>query len=201
MSDKSDKNDNSDNSEISIDPFDPAALRLDASLTTGVKKLLTVVPVRKPNPQDFVRVNPDPAFRLDPAAIIEVREDRGETYLLTPAMANELRGEFSLAAIYTAINRQGVLFLWPVKLPSSDGKILGWHSSAAQAAELAMSRWVRVKSNMSLGAYETFQAPPGVPEPEWPKDISFPEILKIAFRGRYIDALHHPLVQRLQGAA
>jgi len=184
-----------------LNPFDPAALRLDASLTTGVKKLLTVVPVRKPNPQDFVRVNPDPAFRIDPAAIIEVREDRGETYLLTPRMANELRGEYSLAAIYTAINRQGVLFLWPVKLPSSDGKILAWHSSAAQAAELAMRRWVRVKSNMSLGAYETFQAPPGVPEPEWPTDISFPEILKIAFRDRYIDATHHPLVQRLRGAA
>jgi predicted DNA-binding transcriptional regulator AlpA len=38
-------------------PFDPAALRLDQSYadTVAVKKLLTTVPVRKPNRQDFVR--------------------------------------------------------------------------------------------------------------------------------------------------
>jgi hypothetical protein len=47
-------------------PFDPAALRLDQSFAemVGVKKLLTTVPVRKPNRQDFVRVHPDPAYRL-----------------------------------------------------------------------------------------------------------------------------------------
>jgi hypothetical protein len=46
-------------------PFDPAALRLDQSYadTVGVKKLLTTVPVRKPNRQDFVRVHADPAPR------------------------------------------------------------------------------------------------------------------------------------------
>src|SRR6478609_4411349 len=43
------------------DPFDPENLRLDQSFveTSGVKKLLTTVPVRKPNNQDFVRVHPD----------------------------------------------------------------------------------------------------------------------------------------------
>ena len=60
------------------DPFNPAALRLDQSFadTVGVKKLLTTVPVRKPNRQDFVRVDADREFRLTPAAIIEVKEDR-----------------------------------------------------------------------------------------------------------------------------
>jgi hypothetical protein len=60
-------------------PFDNlSALRLDQSYadTVGVKKLLTTVPVRKPNRQDFVRVHPDPEYRLTPAAIIEVKEDR-----------------------------------------------------------------------------------------------------------------------------
>jgi len=65
-------------------PFDNlSALRLDQSYadTVGVKKLLTTVlrlravvqrrgghPVRKPNRQDFVRVHPDPTYRLTPAA-------------------------------------------------------------------------------------------------------------------------------------
>ena len=45
------------------DPFNPTNLRLSQSFveTAGVKKLLTTIPVRKPSPQDFVRVHPDPA--------------------------------------------------------------------------------------------------------------------------------------------
>src|SRR5215813_12145218 len=136
-------------------PFDNlSALRLDQSYadTVGVKKLLTTVPVRKPNRQDFVRVHPDPAYRLTPAAIIEVKEDR-EVYLVTPDMAQELPGEFVPASLFTTINRQGVLQIWPVKLPGPDGKHNDWHRSAAEAAELAMKRWVRISANMSLGAY------------------------------------------------
>ena len=123
------------------DPFDPAALRLDQSYadTVGVKKLLTTVPVRKPNRQDFVRVHPDPAFRLTPAAIIEVKEDR-EVYLVPPGMAQQLPGEFSVATLYLTINRQGVVHLWPVKLPGLDGKHNEWHRSAAEAAERAMKK-------------------------------------------------------------
>src|SRR5450759_5003783 len=84
------------NPEPTPDPFNPAALRLDQSYadTVGVKKLLTTVPVRKPSRQDFVRVNPDPRYRLTPAAIIEVKDDR-EVYLVLPGMAQALPGEFA----------------------------------------------------------------------------------------------------------
>jgi hypothetical protein len=51
-----------------------------------VQKLLKTVPVRKPNKQDFVRINPDPAYRLSPAAIIELKEDR-EVYTSANARA------------------------------------------------------------------------------------------------------------------
>src|SRR5690349_10813826 len=100
-------------------PFDDLmSLRLDQSYadTVGVKKLLTTVPVRKPHRQEFVRVHPDSAYRLTPAAIIEVREDR-ETYLVTPEMAPGLLGEFATATLFLTVNRQGQVQLWPVKLP------------------------------------------------------------------------------------
>ena len=115
------------------------------------------MPVGKPNKQDFVRVHPDPDFRLSPAALIELKDDR-ETYIVTPTMAANLPGEFVPCTLFLAINRQGVLRVWPVKLPGSDGKINPWHHSAAEAAERAMSCWVRLTSNMSLGAYEIFEA-------------------------------------------
>ena len=184
------------------DPFgDLSALRLDQSYaeTAGVKKLLTTVPVRKPNRQDFVRVHPDPAYRLTPAAIIEDKEDR-EIYLVMPHMAQELLGEFNVATLYTAINRQGVLHLWPVKLPGSDGKHNEWHRSAGEAAERAMKKWVRVTSNISLGAYEIREAEVDTPEPDWP-NAPFEEILNVAFRDRIVVRTNHPLVRRLRGAA
>jgi hypothetical protein len=182
-------------------PFDPASLRLDQNFadTIGVEKLLTTVPVRKPNRQDYVRVHPDKAHRLSPAAIIELKEDR-EVYLVKPDMAKELPGEITVAALYTAINRQGVLFVWPVRLPGTDGKHNEWHRSAAEAAELAMSKWVRITANMSLGAYEIFEATGELAEPTWP-DLPFEEILKIGFRNHIVDGPNHPVVQRLRGAA
>jgi hypothetical protein len=90
--------------EEAPDPFDPAALRLDQTFTDGtaVKKLLTTVPVRKPSRQDFVRGHPDPAYRLSPAGIIELKEDR-EVYLVAPTIAPDLVGEMVAATIYTAI--------------------------------------------------------------------------------------------------
>ena len=182
-------------------PFDPASLRLDQSVSenVGVKRMLSTVPVRKPNRQDFVRVHRDPAFQLIPAAIIELKEDR-ETYLVTPAMAAELPGEFAVAAIFTTMNRQNVVSLWPVKLPGPDGKHNEWHRTAAEAAELAKDRWVRVTTNMALGAYEIFEASGDLPEPPW-LDLPFEEILKIAFRDRIVDRPDHPLIKRLRGRA
>src|SRR5690242_4248843 len=43
--------------EAAPDPFDVESLRLNQSFveTVGTKKLLTMVPVKKPNAQDFVR--------------------------------------------------------------------------------------------------------------------------------------------------
>jgi hypothetical protein len=182
----------------SSDPFDLANLRLtqDFVETAGVKRLLTTVPVRKPNPQDFVRTHPDSDYRAA-LAIIELRDDR-EIYLVPPDIARELPGEFVMAMVFTAINRQGVVHLWPVRLPAPDGRIIEWHRSAMEAAQLAMTRWVRVKANMSLGAYDLFEAAASIPDPTWP-ELSFQELLRIGFRERLITGFDHPVIKRLRG--
>src|SRR5215470_19700969 len=95
------------------DPFDLANLRLPQSFAEGnaVKKLLRTVPVRKPNPQDFVRVHSSPAYRGD-FPIIELKDER-EDYLVAGPLVAELVGEFKAKTLFTAVNRQGVVFLWP----------------------------------------------------------------------------------------
>lgn len=184
----------------SLDPFAPENLRLSQSFTetVGVKKLLTTVPVRKPGPQDFVRVHPSPEYREN-FPIIELKDDR-EEYIVTTALVPELTGEFVTKTLYTAINRQGTLFFWPVRLPSADGKDMNWWRSGREAAALAVSDWVRIKPNMSLGAYEIFKAESAMSEPEWP-GLGFWDLIKIAFRDHLIDRIDHPVIKRLRGQA
>ena len=66
-----------------------------------------------------------------------------------------------------------------------------------EAAELARTKWVRVQANMTLGAYEVTYAE-HLPDPEWP-DVPFQELLRIAFKDRYIDSLDHPVLRQLRG--
>jgi hypothetical protein len=49
------------------DPLNVAALRLPPAFeeTAGVRKQLTIVPVRKPHRQEWIRVHPDEAYRGD----------------------------------------------------------------------------------------------------------------------------------------
>jgi hypothetical protein len=182
------------------DPYDLSNLQLSQSFTetSGVKKLLTTVPVRKPNPQDWVRVHPDPAMRGH-FPLIELKDER-EEYVIAGALVPELVGEFVHKTLYTTINRQGVVSLWPVRLPDPDGREMDWNRSAREAAELASTRWVRVKANRSLGAYEIHEAEGIIAEPKWP-ELTFQEIIRIAFRDRLVTSLDHPVIKRLRGVA
>jgi hypothetical protein len=181
------------------DPFDPASLRLGQSFADvgAVQKLLLTVPVRKPGKHEFIRVHKSPEYRVTPIGLIELKEDR-EVYLVAPAMSAALAAEISPCSLVTAITRQGVVFLWPIKLPAPDGRVNRWHQSAAEAAMIAEDHWIRVLANMNLGAYETFQATGVIPEPVWPS-TSFRELLSIGFKDRVVDGPGHPLLSRLLG--
>lgn len=184
------------------DPFDPSKLRLSQGMTAaqGVKKHLTTLPVRKPSKEWFVRCHPDPSYRLE-TYVLELKED-GEIYLVAPELWDQLAGEgtFSPRLLVTSINKQGTLFLWPIRLPSPDGRHDDWSRSAMEATSFASNGWVRIQSNMSLGAYEVFEATGSLGDPEWPKS-PFGDLLRIAFKDKYIDSLDHPVLKRLRGEA
>jgi hypothetical protein len=182
------------------DPFDIASLRLNPSFleTAGVKKLITTVPVRRPGPQDFCRVHPAAEYREN-FAMVDLKDDR-EEYLVHPTILPELTGEVVYKTVFTAVNRPGVVFLWPVRLPAPDDRKTEWPRSAREAAELAMTQWVRMKANMSLGAYEITVAESVIADPVWP-ELSFSDLVQVAFRGRVITTLDHPVIRRLRGLA
>jgi hypothetical protein len=181
------------------DPFDPQHLRIsqDFAETVGVKRELLSVPVARPNRQAFIRVRVGDEWRL-PVATIEVKEDGDQLYLVDPALAEAMPGEVVPKMLLTSITRQGVVFLWPIRLPGEDGTVNPWHDSAFKAAKRAESRWVRVASNKALGAYDVHEATSKLPEPEWP-EASFHDLLRIAFGERLIKTVDHPVLRRLRG--
>jgi hypothetical protein len=164
---------------------------------TVAKKLLLTIPVGKPNKQQFFRTRPGEDYKLN-VAIVELKNER-EVYLVLPSVMPILEeSEFYYATMWLYKTRQGNLGIWPVKLPSPDGRRNDWNLSAAEAAEIATTKWVKLVSNMALGAYEVSEAVGSFPDPEWP-DKPFNELLRIAFKGRVIDNANHLVIQQLRG--
>jgi hypothetical protein len=182
------------------DPFDLDRLRLTQNFaeSLGVKKVMLSLPIRKPDKTWWVRTHPSPKYQMQ-ILILELKEER-EIYLIDPDLRCELASESTVAPrlMVTAVNRQGVPFLWPVRLPGSDGKIDEWNRTAAEGADMATRRWVRIAANMSLGAYDLFTTEAKLPDPVWP-EVSFQDLLRLAFKDRVIDSLEHPVVRRLRG--
>jgi hypothetical protein len=184
------------------DPFDPARLRLsqDFAAGLGVKKALLTVPVRKPSKEWWFQTHPHEAYRMQ-TYVVDLKEDR-EVYLVEPSLWPELAGEstFGPRALFTAMTRQGVLFLWPIRLPGPDGKLDDWNRSALEAAGRASGQWVRMASNMHLGAYDVYETKAQWLAPQWPTE-SLSDLLRVAFKRRLIDQLDHPVLKRLRGEA
>ena len=154
-----------------LDPFDPERFRLtqDFQSLLGVKKALLTVPVRKPSKEWWVQTHPEAAYWME-TMVLELKEDR-EVYLVEPELWPELATEstFVPKALILTINRQQVPFLWPIRLPGADGKLDDWNRSAVEAAKMAQGQWVRVQANMSLGAYDVYEATGDLSAPDWPK--------------------------------
>ena len=177
---------------------DLTALRLDQTYgaIVGIKKLVTTVPVRKPSNQAYVRVHPSAEWRM-PAAILQLKED-GECYFVHPSIAPSLAQEVRAKLLYVYVTRDGNVYVWPINLPSDDGRLDAWSQSAHSAAEMAQSSWVRLAANRGVGAYDIYQASGIVDEPVWP-ELTFKEVLHLAFKDRLITSLDHPIVKRLRG--
>jgi hypothetical protein len=124
-----------------------------------------------------------------------------EIYLVAPPLWPVLSGEstFSWRLLILGVNRQGTAFLWPIRLPGPDGKLDDWSKTAMDAAEQARDRWLRLSADMALGGYRFEVATGKLPDPEWPADHTFQDIIKIAFRNTLISDGNHPVLQHLRG--
>ena len=183
---------------ISSSLTDLQALRLPANYgaSLGVKKLLTTVPVSKPKKPQFFRAHAVDEMTFA-AMFLEQKESR-ESYVVMPQVAQEISELVRPVMLHAAIDRQNNVFLIPVPLPGEAGTRNPWHESLAQAVELAKLKWLRITANMHTGSYDVYEATGVLPEPEWPAH-SIDALVEVAFRGKIISSLDHPVVQSLLG--
>jgi hypothetical protein len=190
----------SDNDKPLIPGFDLDALRLPQNFgeTLGVKRLITRVPVRKPIKTEFFRVRTGEEWRFQ-TMILELKDER-EIFILSPSVWEEIPELLKPAMLHTAIDRRNNIFLIPVPLPGQDGRRNPWHQSLHNAVTTAEDSWVRSIANLKLGGYDLYVAEGNIADPEWP-DVSFNELIEIAFRDRIIDSPKHPVIQQLLGVS
>jgi hypothetical protein len=182
--------------EFNLDQF--RVTDVDQAEYGGGKKLLTTIPVRRPSKESWFRSHPEPSFRF-PARLIELKE-QNEVYLVDRELWSELGSEstFVTKVLVPVMTRQQALLIWPIRLPGADGRIDDWNASALEAADIARGKWIRLSPNKSLGAYEVIAGPDPQAPLAWPEH-SFEALLKIAFKGKIIDTLDHPVIRQLRG--
>jgi len=181
-----------------IDEYDVESLRLDQNFDeiVGARPVLATVAVRKPGPQEWFRVHPDSSWRLQ-TTLLQLKEDR-ENYLVSPDLRAQLWDEIIPIVLYTAVSRQGEPFLWPVRLPKTDGKTDRFIETDLTAAKVAETQWVRRYWVPEIKSHKILAAKNLVDDPVWP-EVGFKELLKIAFKERFIKDLNHPVLKKLRG--
>jgi hypothetical protein len=182
-----------------LDPFHPDNFRLDqAYLKKSVgTEVLTECLVRKGKSQEWFRVHPSPAYRLD-TALVQLQSDKNNLYIIPRPMIKEFQeGEYFEGTLYTAINRQNTQFIYWARHP--DDRDNKWHTSGITTAEHAMQWWTNMKA-VKAGYYHITKSNGDPTDPVWPT-YSLHELLKVAFKNRIIDRPDHPAILVLRDRA
>lgn len=186
--------DSNNPNEINLD-----ALRLPQNYNeiTQVKLQILKVAIRKPTKHEFIRVRPGDDWKCK--VLTYKSGDADVLFVVAPPMLSALQQLTTPTQLHTAINQDGIVFLLPVTLPSSDGKPNSWNDTKAAAVKEAETDWVRIVANQDRRAYDINLPVNPKPDPEWP-DYSFDELLKLAFKGNVIDSIDHPIVKKILGS-
>jgi hypothetical protein len=183
-----------------VDPFSPQNLAIAQNFSeqTQTKRLLTTVRVGRPKKEAWVRTSADPDHWII-GTILELKDQGEETYWVTPNVRDDLIGEPCLKAVrlILTVDRSGNPFFWKIALPDPSGRSQPWVDSMVEAATVAKSKWVRVAWSMATRNNEVTVA--GIQaEPKWPTE-TIGELLNIAFKGRIVSDLNHPVLLQLRG--
>jgi hypothetical protein len=177
-----------------------AAMRLNQTYTdAAVRKVYKLIPIERPKPEAYVRCHPGEGFTQMPVALVEWGKPR-KTYWLTPEMAALVEGKYTEVALFTTIDLQDDIVIWPVKLNKPGRNPSDFNTSALLVAEEAKTRWLSVICGAKNYTGEEPKA--HFPPPNWPELTPDQLFFDIAFPGdRVVRSVNHPVMQSLLGYA
>jgi hypothetical protein len=173
-------------------------IAVDTGGVIGGRKIRSVISVRKPKPNEFVRAHPDPQNYSVPIFLYTDPEDRDTTWYVTQPVVSYFTNGVVCRLITLAVNQTGAAFLWPV--PNDDYKTMRnlFNASHRRAYHEAKSNWVKMFREEGADGY-TIVAPVGnLPPPQWPEE-EFLDLLELGFRGKVIDRADHDIIKGQAG--
>ena len=176
--------------------FSKFALSQNFGSQIKVTQRLTTVPVRKPSKTQWFQIHPE--YKLD-VLLLKYGDSGEDYYLVEPSLAHQVADLAQAFRLVVGVDRQGVVFVWPLRIPDPE-RAMNWHLSALEAASHAEIQWTRMHAHMSLGAYEIHTAEGITDVPKWP-EMLMDGILEIAFKNKIIDRLDHFVLKQLRGEA
>ena len=190
---------------VSSDPSENGTTHSDFDLTSialpqnyqdmlDVKALLTKVPLRKFHKHEWVRIHASQDYRLS----CFILQFEGDYYFVDPRVAAHVGDEAVPMLLYTAVNSNGAVFLFPVRLPGADGTLDDFARTYHRICEIATRTWVRMSWNKHTRQHDLITTDHITREPEFP-DTPFADIVKIAFEGASITTPDHWIINHLRG--
>lgn len=169
----------------------------------NVKDMPTKLQIRKPGPEEFIRVVGGEEYSLDPFGMYEAKNNdysgysNVEWYVLCPNLREVMQGHYCPVKLVLVANRHDDFFIWPIKLSDKNGRNNAASTSALKAAEDARDQWLRIywkgnKYKIIFSERNDFKVP-HIPQQ------SFNQMLKIALQDRVIDSEDHLIIEKLRG--
>jgi hypothetical protein len=170
-----------------------AALEMTPTSQIAVREVLSVIAIRRPKDNEFVRAS---EFSL--TTFVWEDKDEGETYFVVPSMRPHIIAGGSMKLLVLAVNQIATPFIWKVPVVDEYSRRNTWNESHRDIYQTAKKEWVKMVGDRGAGLYRKYLPSGDLQQPRFP-DRPFNELLDIAFRGRLIDREDHPIIKAMRG--
>jgi len=164
---------------------------------------LTRVSTSKPKKDIYFRVNPE--YFVDLISLVDKDGMESTTYVIASDVLEQAISEEAIVSMlsnrryYLYVTQGGSYGLWGVTFPMDEGQDMNsWAESALTVINRAKSEWLRHFAKRGDGGYRIIAALKDLGEPKWP-DEGWEEIVELAFKGKIIDNINHPIFEKLRG--
>ena len=181
------------------DNFFKAENTLVEPTEVSIAKPITSLKLGKPGKFDWVRAHPSEEFRRGPVALIDGPEGDKEQYLVAASMVGKVGTVVKLVELSAAVTKLNTSFIWPVPLVNTaKDRENRYNVTHRDVYQLAQGQWVRMYADTAQGIYRVDTELIPSPDPVW-LDLTFNQMLQLAFGERYIADENSPRYKELKG--